>query len=212
MSVCFKLLSCRQGLQLRSWPSTNALLQFNKSIILNAATCTPTNSALPSILPRRYFSSSPSLSATQNDYYQRLGVSEKATAAEIKAAYFRLSKLHHPDVNQSDQASTIFLKLREAYDVLGNAQKRNEYDKSRNIHKEYKIVKDVNPPGVLSQGKLHRLFSYCILKIIGKRINKAYRHKSHASSSATDRQTVRQTDRQTDRQTVRQTDRQTDRP
>jgi len=147
MSVCFKLLSCRQGLQLRSWPSTNALLQFNKSIILNAATFTPTNSALPSILPRRYFSSSPSLSATQDDYYQRLGVSEKATAAEIKAAYFRLSKLHHPDVNQSDQASTIFLKLREAYDVLGNAQKRNEYDKSRNIHKEYKIVKDVNPPG-----------------------------------------------------------------
>jgi len=147
MSVCFKLLSSRQGLQLRSWPSTNALLQFNKSIVLNAATLIPANSALPSILPRRCFFSSPSLSATQNDYYQRLGVSEKATAEEIKAAYFRLSKLHHPDVNQSDQASAIFLKLREAYDVLGNAQKRIEYDKSQNIHKKYKIVRDVNPPG-----------------------------------------------------------------
>ncbi|MCP4589195.1 MAG: DnaJ domain-containing protein [bacterium] len=63
------------------------------------------------------------------DYYTVLGVSEGASPEEIKRAHRKLAKQHHPDRNRGDQAAEAkFKEVQEAYDVLGDKQKRQEYD------------------------------------------------------------------------------------
>ncbi|KAF2280557.1 DnaJ-domain-containing protein, partial [Westerdykella ornata] len=62
-------------------------------------------------------------------HYETLGISQTATAAEIKRQYFSLSKKHHPDRNPDDPtASTRFVQLSEAYNVLSSPGKRATYD------------------------------------------------------------------------------------
>jgi curved DNA-binding protein len=63
-----------------------------------------------------------------NDFYQTLGVSEGASQDEIKKAYRKLANQHHPDKG-GDQAK--FKDISVAYDTLGDAQKRAEYDQQR---------------------------------------------------------------------------------
>jgi molecular chaperone DnaJ len=72
--------------------------------------------------------------ATSKDYYQILGVSEKADASEIKKAYRKLAMLYHPDANQNDpKAAERFKEVGEAYAVLSDAQKRKQYDQMRRM-------------------------------------------------------------------------------
>jgi len=62
-------------------------------------------------------------------FYKILGVSEQATQEEIKRAYRQLSLKSHPDKNPGDsEAIGRFQKISEAYETLGNAEKRQEYD------------------------------------------------------------------------------------
>lgn len=71
---------------------------------------------------------------TTKDYYQILGVSESADAAEIKKAYRKLAKQYHPDANQNDaRAAERFKEVGEAYAVLSNAEKRKQYDQMRRM-------------------------------------------------------------------------------
>jgi DnaJ-class molecular chaperone len=63
------------------------------------------------------------------DYYATLGVPKTASAKDIKAAFRRLARKHHPDVNPGDKAAeTRFKEVNEAYEVLGDAEKRKKYD------------------------------------------------------------------------------------
>jgi len=63
------------------------------------------------------------------DYYSTLGVAKTATEKEIKQAYRKLARKHHPDVNPGDKAAEArFKEINEAYEVLGDPAKRKKYD------------------------------------------------------------------------------------
>ena len=63
------------------------------------------------------------------DYYNILGVDKKASQKDIKAAYRRLARQYHPDVNPGDKASEErFKEINEAYEVLNDTEKRQKYE------------------------------------------------------------------------------------
>ena len=62
------------------------------------------------------------------NYYEILGTSKDATQDEIKKAYRQKSKMYHPDINKSDNAEAMMKKVNQAYDVLGDPAKRQQYD------------------------------------------------------------------------------------
>jgi molecular chaperone DnaJ len=78
---------------------------------------------------------------TKQDYYELLGVPRKAGAKDIRAAFRKLARKYHPDLNPGDKSSEEkFKQLQEAYDVLSDSKKRQMYD-------QYGFYSDNLPPG-----------------------------------------------------------------
>ena len=70
----------------------------------------------------------------EKDYYAVLGVDKKGSQSEISKAYRKLAQKYHPDTNQGDaSAEERFKEISQAHDVLGDATKRAEYDKMREM-------------------------------------------------------------------------------
>src|SRR5436853_6478158 len=63
------------------------------------------------------------------DYYQTLGVAREASEEDIRKAYRKLARKHHPDLNPGDKAAEdSFKKVQEAYDILSDTKKKQMYD------------------------------------------------------------------------------------
>jgi len=78
---------------------------------------------------------------TKQDYYELLGVERKAGAKDIRAAFRKLARKYHPDLNPGDKsAEEKFKQLQEAYDVLSDSKKRQMYD-------QYGFYSENLPPG-----------------------------------------------------------------
>lgn len=67
--------------------------------------------------------------ATTRDYYEILGVGREAGESEIKKAFRRLARTHHPDVNDSPEAEEEFKEIAAAYEVLSDTERRATYDR-----------------------------------------------------------------------------------
>ena len=81
------------------------------------------------------------------DYYSTLGVAKTATTKEIKQAYRKLARKYHPDVNPGDKAAeTRFKEISEAYEVLGDAQKRTKYDELGANWRQYEQAQQSGAP------------------------------------------------------------------
>jgi molecular chaperone DnaJ len=84
--------------------------------------------------------------AKQEDYYQTLGVERGANADDVRKAYRRLARKHHPDLNPGDKAAEErFKKVQEAYDILSDDKKRQVYD-------QYGFYSDNIPPNAGGAG------------------------------------------------------------
>ncbi|KAK6341780.1 hypothetical protein TWF730_001272 [Orbilia blumenaviensis] len=66
--------------------------------------------------------------AAPKDPYSVLGVSKSASASEIKKAYYAMAKKYHPDANKDPKAKEQFVDIQQAYDLLSDPQKREQYD------------------------------------------------------------------------------------
>jgi molecular chaperone DnaJ len=84
--------------------------------------------------------------APKHDYYETLGIPRKASADDIRKAYKKLARKHHPDLNPGDKsAEDRFKNVQEAYDILSDPKKRQMYD-------QYGFYSENGFPGAGSSG------------------------------------------------------------
>lgn len=83
------------------------------------------------------------MSVKYHDYYKTLGVARDASQDEIKRAYRKLAREYHPDVNKDPEAERKFREVSEAYEVLGDEDKRKKYDR---LGANWKSGQDFTPP------------------------------------------------------------------
>lgn len=83
------------------------------------------------------------MSTTYKDYYEILGVEKSADAKEIKKAYRKLAREFHPDVSKDPDAEERFKEIAEAYEVLGDEEKREQYD---SVGTGYTAGQEFRPP------------------------------------------------------------------
>jgi molecular chaperone DnaJ len=69
------------------------------------------------------------MATTEQDYYELLGVPRDATHEDIKRAFRRLAREHHPDVSEEPEAEVRFRAVAEAYEVLSDPERRSTYDR-----------------------------------------------------------------------------------
>src|SRR5215471_10799394 len=92
------------------------------------------------------------------DYYEVLGVPRTASQKEIKAAFRKLARKHHPDVNPDDPgAAEQFKEVNEAHEVLGDPEKRKKYDQLGPNWEQYEAWEAAGRPGGAGFGREGRV-------------------------------------------------------
>nr|CAA96305.1 DnaJ homologue [Pisum sativum] len=113
---------CASGIHFRSHTTTNNFLSIHSP---SPFPSTFSNSNSKFSARRKRFHT---VFAASSDYYATLGVPKSATVKDIKAAYRRLARQYHPDVNKEPGATDKFKEISNAYEVLSDDKKRALYD------------------------------------------------------------------------------------
>ena len=87
----------------------------------------------------------------KSDYYQVLGIEKNSSTKDIKKAYYRLAKKYHPDQMGGDKKK--FQDLFEAYEVLGDENKRQKYDTFGKTVHPYTYAQSSSPPNYNSSNR-----------------------------------------------------------
>ncbi|XP_033105995.1 dnaJ homolog subfamily A member 3, mitochondrial-like isoform X2 [Anneissia japonica] len=125
----FSQIFCKRYLKTSPVYANRILINRVHNVAINQriVVLTPISSFCLDIWGQRSFHTSRHLES--KDFYKILGVPRNASTKEIKKAYYELAKKYHPDKNKGDQtAATKFAEAAEAYEVLGDKTKRQEYD------------------------------------------------------------------------------------
>jgi curved DNA-binding protein len=83
------------------------------------------------------------VSVQYQDYYKVLGIDRKAPQSEVKKAYRKLAREYHPDINKEKSAEGKFKAITEAYEVLGDPEKRKKYD---TLGSNWRAGQEFTPP------------------------------------------------------------------
>ena len=94
----------------------------------------------------------------RDDYYSTLGVDRKASQEDIKKAYRKLARRYHPDTNKDNGAEERFKQISEAYDVLGDPEKRKKYDRGQSVFASPLPGRRMREPSLTPAGMLTRYF------------------------------------------------------
>lgn len=118
----------------RTMQRSNVMLMHRTAVRLGSQTLSPIlnhpSADHPTRLhPARSFHGTNAVRQAKRDFYQVLGVSRDASKNDIKKQYYQLAKKFHPDTNKDDPlAAKKFAEATEAWEVLGDEEKRNKYD------------------------------------------------------------------------------------
>ena len=98
------------------------------------------------------------------DLYRILGISRRASEAEIKSAYRRLARKYHPDVSKSSDANQLFARISEAYKILSDPERRALYDQGEPVSRQGVFYASRSAEVVAVQRKLDRMVDEMIAR------------------------------------------------
>lgn len=128
------------------------------------------NIIFPERVLREYFKAGPSgLSgpSNQSTLYGLLGVDQSATPEQIKSAYRRAARQWHPDVNKDPDAEQVFLRFKEAYQILNEPRQRKRYDAGLSL--EHSGSRDVDSILTILQATYRAPYTCGVVYFKGKR-------------------------------------------
>lgn len=128
------------------------------------------------------------MTQTQRNYYEILGVAKDATQDQIKKAYRKAAQTYHPDVNKAADASDKMKLINEAYDVLGDTDKRAHYDRFGSTSQaQYQQGRAYNP--YQGQGQGYTSFDDLMAEMLRQYQRQAQQQQSTRQRTVYPRQT-----------------------
>uniref|UniRef100_A0A2A4JD33 J domain-containing protein n=2 Tax=Heliothis virescens TaxID=7102 RepID=A0A2A4JD33_HELVI len=107
----------------------SAFQSQSKSVVPIQMPCYNNSSKFLSGVIRTLSTSTSRCRSNSANHYDILGITPKATQGDIKSAYYKLSKIYHPDISSDETSAKKFRAISEAYEVLGNVKLKKMYDK-----------------------------------------------------------------------------------
>ena len=94
------------------------------------------------------------------DYYEILGIEKNATKDEIKSAFRKKARVYHPDINKAPDAEEKFKEVAEAYSVLSDQKKREQYDTFGSVDENFNMNMNMDAEEIFKNFFAHHGFGF----------------------------------------------------